>query len=520
MYEQGPDTGVDRGYSEEREPEGITVERVREMAGFMVRATRRHIKLAIVTFFVVAGAGVGIAWTMPKVYSARVKLLAQRSSAIRVLSSPNPGMEAADNPTRNIAATILSRDNLVALAKDAKLVERFDETRPSALKLKDRLMDHLFSPPTAEDKLLRMVFTLEKQLEVTVDDANVTITVDWANPRVAYDLANLVQKNFLEARYDSDVAEINDSIGVLEDHAKSELAKVDAKLDEYTRIAAERSPRPVATDRAASAPLAVAVPIPWVPRPGAGNPLPIVPDRDVAKTLEDTRARIRTTEEDRQRKLDDVRQQLMQAQLTLTPMHPTVIALQQQVENLSQPPAELAQLRAQERALMAQIAPPMPSRAFVPSGAVGPGAAGLALGAGRSGPLYGNGATADAGSPAPTPLLAGDKDPQVQLAESELTSAVRAYEDVLDRIDAAKVELDITRAAYKHRYMVVTPAEEPRAPKKAQARVIGAASVIGALLLAILLATGLDMLPGVILEPWQVRRHLKLDVIGELDNPS
>jgi hypothetical protein len=179
MYEQGPDTGVDRGYSEEREPEGITVERVREMAGFMVRATRRHIKLAIVTFFVVAGAGVGIAWTMPKVYSARVKLLAQRSSAIRVLSSPNPGMEAADNPTRNIAATILSRDNLVALAKDAKLVERFDETRPSALKLKDRLMDHLFSPPTAEDKLLRMVFTLEKQLEVTVDDANVTITVTW-----------------------------------------------------------------------------------------------------------------------------------------------------------------------------------------------------------------------------------------------------------------------------------------------------------------------------------------------------
>jgi uncharacterized protein involved in exopolysaccharide biosynthesis len=518
MYEQGPDTGVDRGYSEEREPEGITVERVREMVGFMVRATRRHIKLAIVTFFVVAGVGVGIAWTMPKVYSARVKLLAQRSSAIRVLSSPNPGMEAADNPTRNIAATILSRDNLVALAKDANLVERFDETRPSALKLKDRLMDHLFSPPTAEDKLLRMVFTLEKQLEVTVDDANVTITVDWANPRVAYDLANLVQKNFLEARYDSDVAEINDSIGVLEDHATSELAHVDAKLDEYTKIAAERSPRPVATDRPASAPVAVA--IPWVPRSEIGTQVPISADRDVAKTLEETRARIRTTEENRQRKLDDVRQQLMQAELTLTPMHPTVIALQQQVESLSQPPAELAQLRMQERALMAQIAPPMPARAFIPSGAGAAGAAALALGAGRSGVFYGNGATADAGSPAPALLLAGDKDPKVQLAESELTSAVRAYEDVLDRIDAAKVELDITRAAYKHRYMVVTPAEEPRAPKKAQARVVGAASVIGALLLAILLATGMDMLPGVILEPWQVRRHLKLDVIGELDNPS
>jgi uncharacterized protein involved in exopolysaccharide biosynthesis len=108
----------------------------------------------------------------------------------------------------------------------------------------------------------------------------------------------------------------------------------------------------------------------------------------------------------------------------------------------------------------------------------------------------------------------------LQLADSELTSAIRAYEDAMARIDAAKVELDITRTAYKHKYTVVTPAELPKKPKKATAQIVGIGSVFGAALLAILLAAALDIVGGLIFEPWQVRRRLKLDVLGEFDNPS
>jgi hypothetical protein len=129
-------------------------------------------------------------------------------------------------------------------------------------------------------------------------------------------------------------------------------------------------------------------------------------------------------------------------------------------------------------------------------------------------------ALSDAGESASKPLRGSDKDAKLELAESELSSAIRAYEEVLSRIDSAKVELDITRAGYKHRYTVIAPAEVPRTPKKATARALGAASIVAAALFAILLATGLDMLPGKVIEPWQVRRRLKLDVIGELDNPS
>jgi uncharacterized protein involved in exopolysaccharide biosynthesis len=496
---------MDRGFSDEAEPEGFDLERLIELGGFMLRATRRRIALALLTFVLVAGAGVTVAATMPKAYVARVKLLALGGDAFIQLTSGHPGMASAYNPTKNVAALILGRDNLVALAKDSNLVQRFEATRSHALKLKDHLTDRLFSPPSAEDKLLGMVYTLEKQVDVTLDDPNVTITVEWSNPQIAYDLVTLVQKNFLEARYDSDVAQINDSIAVLQSHAKIELAHVDAKLDEYQKIEDERTARRHAADKPNLATVVVA----GNPRVVSGAQPSVPTDPETAKALEQARRRIRSIEEDRQRAVDAVRQQLMQAQLTLTPMHPTVVGLQQQLDALNQPPAELAQLKAEERSLMAQIAPP----SAAPPNVVPPPPATSANG--LSGPAA---SAPDAGVSAPTSPPAPDTDAKAQLTESELTSAIRAYEDVLSRIDLAKAELENTR--YRNRYAVIAPAEVPRSPKKASARILGAASVIAAGLLAILLATGLDMLPGRILEPWQVRRRLKLDVIGELDNPS
>jgi hypothetical protein len=202
----------------------------------------------------------------------------------------------------------------------------------------------------------------------------------------------------------------------------------------------------------------------------------------------------------------------MQAQVTLTPAHPTVIALQQQLEMTSQPSPELAQLKSDERSLMAQIVPPRP----LPSMAA-PSAIPTLL------PLRGSTtATADAGAvaPAAAPLTSPDRDGALQLAQSKLGSAIGAYQDATARIDAARVELDITRAVYKHRYVVVTPAEVPSSPKKATAILVGAGSVVGAALLAMILATFFELVGGRVLEPWQVRRRLKLDVLAELDNPN
>jgi uncharacterized protein involved in exopolysaccharide biosynthesis len=110
-----------------------------------------------------------------------------------------------------------------------------------------------------------------------------------------------------------------------------------------------------------------------------------------------------------------------------------------------------------------------------------------------------------------------DSDGRAQLARSKLDAAIKSYQEVAGRIDAANVELDIARAAFKYRYTVVTPAEIPKKPKKPVAALIGAGSFVAAALLAVLFAVAADAWRGRILEAWQVRRRLKVDVLGELD---
>ena len=515
MIEQGPYVAMDQDASDGGESEGMNLEAIRERVGFLLRAPRRRPWLAVTTFVVVAGLGLTVSATMPRTYSAQVKLLARRSPLLR----PNP--QAEDNPTKNVAAMIMRRDNLVQLAKEENLPERFDQTRSGALRLKDKVIAKLFGAPSEAAKLRQMVFTLEQKLNVEIekDDATVDITVDWANAQIAYDLVTRVQKNFLELRYDSDVAAITDSVAVFEEHAKNELAIVDKELEEYEKIMAQRAASAAAA--AAAAPLhgpngAVLAPRPLSGRGGGASLAPAPVDLDLAKALEEKRGQLRSAEEGQRRNLETLRAQLVQAQLTLTPMHPTVIALQQQVDAMSQPSPELMQLRSDERALMAQLAPPRtPTVAAAPS---------PFRGGAQSPPPDASASSSAALAPPPAPVGMDrdslDRDGPLQIAQAKLAMAIRSSQEALSRVDEAKEELDFTRAAYKYRYSVFTPAEVPSKPKKATATLVGVGSLFGAALLAILLAAASDMATGLILESWQVRRQLKLEVLGEFDRPA
>jgi uncharacterized protein involved in exopolysaccharide biosynthesis len=506
MPDHGTPKGASPTFSDEDESEGLNLEQVRELVGFVLRSARRRPKLCLSAFVVVAGLGLTVAAIMPLAYSSQVKLLAQRSSAMRIIGSALPQMDAVDNPLKNVSAMIMRRDKLLALVKEADLVHRFVETRSPALRFKDRVMAALYSAPTEEDLQLSMARTLERKLEVVTDDAasTVVITVDWSNPKLAYDLVTLVERNFLEARYDSDVELINDSIAVLEDHAKSELAGVDTALANYQEAVSNWETKRAA--RAASAGTTTRPPVSGAPQLEVASASAVRPDAELAKALEEKRLQIRSADEARERGVETLRQQLMQAQLTLTPMHPTVVALRQQIEALEAPSASDLQLKSEERAIMAQIAapslsaPPLVTRRWTSSPSVDAGAQVVA---------------------APALLPADlDRDGKLQLAQSKLQSAISGYEEALRRLDAAKVELDITRAAYKHQYTVVTPAELPRGPKKATAQLIGMGSVVGGGVLALLLAALADLLGGLILEPWQIRRTLHLEVLGDLDKPA
>jgi uncharacterized protein involved in exopolysaccharide biosynthesis len=500
MIEQNANANSERAPAEEAEPEGLDIEKLKELTGFVLRAGRRRRKLAIATFLTVAALGVTTAVTMPKTYSAQVKIFAQRPSALRALSSSNQEMNQADDPTKNVGNMIMRHDNLVALVTQANLANRFDEMRAPALRLKDRATTWLYGPPSDEDKLRVLVANLEKKLDIFADDTTLVITVDWPSPQMAFDLVTLVQKNFLEARYDSDLAVITDSIGVLQDHAKSGLAKVDTALEEYTKavaIAIANVP-PVGTPQWRG--------YTYVPRPsGAASASAPAVDPSVALALEEARLKIRALEHERQGLIDSLRQQLVQAQLTLTPMHPTVIALQQKIEAMSQPSAELLRLKDEERGLVAQVPAPSPSASQSPAPQIiGP-------------PMAGEANASPSPPPMSPPARAGLEDGATRLARSKLEAAIQGYEASMARIDAANVELDITRTAYKYRYTILTPAELPTKTKKPIAQLVGVGAIVGAAVLAFLLAAIADVLGGLVLESWQVRRRLKLEVLGELD---
>ena len=265
----------------------------------------------------------------------------------------------------------MRRDNMLALVKESNLVERWHATRPAALRLKDSFSELLHGTSTPEEEQKMLAQTVEKRLQVSADDNTVSISVDWQDPHMAYELATIVQKNFVGARYDADVTARQDTITVLEEHAKAAGEEVDSALAAY-QATVDRlngaagfpgapsapggmapTPTPSATAAASGDAAGRPPPLVMVPRPAVAAG----PDPELVKALEEKRRQIHLFEDMHAREIETLKQQLLQAQLTLTPQHPTVIALQQKVDTLSQPSSELAQLKNEERSLMAQLTP-------------------------------------------------------------------------------------------------------------------------------------------------------------------
>jgi uncharacterized protein involved in exopolysaccharide biosynthesis len=484
---------VEREIQGEEAEEGLDTQRLRELIGFAVRAPARRPLLSTTVFALTAGLGLGVAVTMPRVYQAQTKILAQTNLVTPALT--NPGRQVprdADNPTKNVADMILRHDNLVSLVRDLDLAHRYYAARSPVMRVKDRLFGE---PPTEEDRQRAVVSTLEKKLTVQTNDSTVTISVDWDDPQMAYDLANRIEKNFLEARYDDEVAMISDAVSVLQEHAKAQLDQLDAALAEYQKVLAELGPRVV---ERGGAPVVIF-------RGRSSGAAAMSVDPALTAALEEKRRQIRTFEDAYQRELESLEQQLMQAQLSLTSHHPTVIALQQKVDTLRQQPPELAQLKREERQLMAQIAPPAPRE-----------------------PAPGEDARVASNAPPPAPAQADDvpatahwdDNGKARLARSRLEGAIRNYQDIEARIDSANIELEIARTAFKYRYTVVTPAEVPRHTKKPIAALVAASSVVAGVLLAVGAALLADRRKGKLVEEWQVRRGLGMEVLGELEMPG
>jgi uncharacterized protein involved in exopolysaccharide biosynthesis len=84
------------------------------------------------------------------------------------------------------------------------------------------------------------------------------------------------------------------------------------------------------------------------------------------------------------------------------------------------------------------------------------------------------------------------------------------------RLDAARIELDTARAAFKYRYSVVSPAQTPRNPVSPNVMLIVLGGLLGGLFFAFFTGTVLDLWKGRIVEPWQVETQLKIPLLAQV----
>jgi uncharacterized protein involved in exopolysaccharide biosynthesis len=477
--------------------------RATELLGLVARAPLRRRRLAAAVFGLAVAVSVATAALVPRVYAVDTKILTQRNLVMPSLGNPRRSVPMeSDAPTRAAADVILGRDNLLAIVREANLVERWEAERSMMLRLKDRAVRAVRPSPTDEDKERAIVTVLEKKLSVQADDAIIRISVEWPSPQTAYEIVSLAQRNFLAGRSAVEVAIIADTIGILTVEAGRQREAVDAAFARVVQLrkasldTTEQAAPPAAAP--ASTPRLVAAPAP-APKPAA----PV--DPKIATQLEDKRRAIRAIEEPRQQRIAELEARRARLLMTFTEAHPEVVQVDAELKAARVEPSVLAELRREEAELVTKLnemAAPEPGRA-------------------RPRPRMVLVTPASPSSPAApvADVLTREEEPELADAKARLQVATRRYEDLMDRIDSARIELDTAQAAFKYRYNVVEPPELPREVARPNAVMIALGGILLGALLAFFVAAAGDLASGRFVEAWQVRRKLSIPLLAEIPQP-
>jgi uncharacterized protein involved in exopolysaccharide biosynthesis len=478
------------------EPDLFDYEFLRNAAGFVLRGVRRHRQAALLTAGAVLLVGAVVVAVLPRTYHAEARLLANQNQLIRALGNPRASLPSED-PTRAARELIFAHDNLVSLMRQTNLMKQWEEGRPLVLKLRDGLARLVGGAAAEQDKIDAMVGTLEKHLKVETDQQTVTISIDWPDPQQAYLLVETAQQNFLETRHLTEMTAISEALSILEMHAGAVQKTVEDSLHELERVRDLRRKGVTVSPTAAAAvteqpPLAASEP---EPRPNAATE----PELAQLKFLMSSKKRaLADLEESRTRRLAELTSQLQEQKVQYADQHPVVLDTIQRIEAVKEDSPQMVQVKGDIEQLLAEYTR---KGGRHPESLVEP----TSGGGGRR-------AITQAG-------LSGSDlnlDPMVDFARNNLRVASAKYEDLMMRIDGARIEQDTARAAFKYRYSVVRPASVPKKPVRPDVALLTGAVVLLALLSGLFAGAVRDLLRGRLVEGWQVERALKLKVLSHV----
>jgi uncharacterized protein involved in exopolysaccharide biosynthesis len=472
-----------------------------ELLGLFLRAPRRRPLAAALTFVLGLAATAAVVSLSPRVYVSETKILAQRNVVIPSLSNPHRAVPADwDAPTTRAASeSILRRDNLAAIAEETELPARWNAGRSPLSRALDNVSQRLFGPTPEEERYRAILGTLEKRLTVQSEEPTIKISAAWSDPEIAYRIAQSAQRNFLRDRAATEMNAITESTAILEQEAVRQREAIDVALGAVRKI--RQAAVAAATPPAAATEAKDAAEPRFAPRPARAAPV----DHEVTAELAEKRRAIQNIEDTRQRRLAELRAQLADLRGTYASQHPSVIALEEKIRQASVEPPELASLKRAEAELLARIklATPFDDDAPAPQPARRLFAATMPA----------------AAAPAAPPTRPED-DPEAAPARAKLVTAVQRYEELMDRIDSARIELITAQAAFKYRYVVVEPAEVPKRAQKPNIPFVVAVGFLASILAAIGIAGARDLASGRFVEAWQVRRKLAMPVLAEVERPS
>lgn len=416
---------------------------------FVLTAVRRRwlVVAALVVLF--SGAAVGASLVLPRTYSGETRILAKRNYNMSAIAAPRRAVPpSAEAPAGSAAELILQHDALLAVVRQARLVERWESNAPPLARGKQALRERLKGPLGPQEMEEAILGMLRQRIRVGVDQNEiVSIRVSWWDPDDVLAILDASVEGFLSARQRLDVETIEETEAILQRTADEVRVSLEQRLEDF-RLARARAVDGTVTRVAATRSTAA----------------------EIQQLRVELQARQRFRQElERQRnmRISDLQLEIAEQSAVLGDRHPDQVASRDALGRLMEDDGGVEQARAMEEELERSIS---------------------ALGGDASG-LTGTVAGSDFMDAGASP----DEDASVIYARTLLRIDADDYQDMVTRLKNARVELETARAAFAFRYSVTRPAERPRKPDAPNVPFVVVGGVLAGLASGVLAAVFLQL---------------------------